>query len=166
MVTVNDRKRGLVNGSRGTVAGIHPRSGRLELALEGGASVTLDQPTLANGALTHGYAATVHKAQGLTVDTTLVYGLGPLTKEHGYVALSRGRIANHLYLADEVDSLVDCGPPRSSSDRRTRALTSELIERLRDSRRQELASRQQPDDPWRNLQRYSRDQDRGFGRSR
>jgi conjugative relaxase-like TrwC/TraI family protein len=166
LVTVNDRQRGLVNGARGFITEVHPRSGRLELALDSGATVTLDQATLANGALTYGYAATVHKAQGLTVDTTLVYGLGPITKEHGYVALSRGRISNHLYLAEDTESPIDCAPPHASSDRRTRALTGELIQRLRDSRRQELASRQQPDDPWRTLQRHARDQDRGFGRSR
>ncbi|HVW80249.1 MAG TPA: MobF family relaxase [Mycobacteriales bacterium] len=166
LVTVNDRRAGLVNGARGTVAVVHPRSGRLELALDSGATVRLDRTMLTNGELTYGYAATVHKAQGLTVDTTLVYGLGPITKEHGYVALSRGRVANHLYLAEDLDSPIDCGPPRASSDRRTRTLTSELIERLRDSRRQELARRQRSDDPWRTLQRYSRDQDRGFGRSR
>ena len=29
-------------------------------------------------------------------------GLGPLTREHGYVALSRGRISNHIYLATDL----------------------------------------------------------------
>jgi ATP-dependent exoDNAse (exonuclease V) alpha subunit len=172
LVTVNDRQRGLIHGARGTVAAVHPRSGRLELALDGGNEISLDDQQLSNGALTYGYAATVHKAQGLTVDTTLVYGLGPMTKEHGYVAMSRGRIANHLYLADDIDSPVDCGPPRAMPDRDSRALTSELIERLRESHRQQLASRQRSDDPWRRdeqwheLQRYFRDEGRGFGRSR
>jgi ATP-dependent exoDNAse (exonuclease V) alpha subunit len=144
LVTTNDRRRGLINGARGTVTAIDPRSGGLELRLDTGSHVSLDQQRLASGGLTHGYTATVHKAQGLTVDTTLVYGVGPLTREHGYVALSRGRIANHLYLATDTDSHVDCGPPRSSPDRNAHALTSELIERLRDSRRQQLAASQQP----------------------
>jgi conjugative relaxase-like TrwC/TraI family protein len=173
LVTTNDRHRGLINGARGTVTALHPRSGGLDLRLDTGTEVSLDQEHLAGGGLPHGYAATVHKAQGLTVDTTLVYGLGPLTREHGYVALSRGRIANHLYLATDTDSHVDCGPPRSSPDRDGRALTSELIERLRDSRRQHLAASQQPaglctrsdEDDWhRRTPRYEgRDRDMGRG---
>lgn len=172
LVTANDRPRGLINGARGTIAAVHPRSERLELALDSGVTVSLDQTTLTKGPLTYGYAATVHKAQGLTVDTTLVFGLGPITKEHGYVALSRGQIANHLYLADDVDSSVDCGPPQATPDCDGRALTSELIERLRESRRQQLASRQRADDPRRRdrrrrePQRYPSDRSRGYGRSR
>jgi ATP-dependent exoDNAse (exonuclease V) alpha subunit len=171
LVTVNDPRRGLVNGARGTVAAVHPRSGQLDLQLDTGTQVTVDQPRLANGGLTHGYAATVHKAQGLTVDTTLVYGLGPLTREHGYVALSRGRISNHIYLATDTGSPDDCGPPRTTPDRDEHSLTAELIERLRDSQRQQLAAHQQPDDPWRrdddyHRQHYTHDLDRGYGRSR
>jgi conjugative relaxase-like TrwC/TraI family protein len=172
LVTANDPRRGLVNGARGTVAAVQPRSGQLNLRLDTGTQVTVDQPRLASGGLTHGYAATVHKAQGLTVDTTLVYGLGPLTREHGYVALSRGRISNHIYLATDTDSPGDCGPPRTTPDRDAHSLTRELIERLRDSQRQQLATRQQPDDPWRrdddyyHRQHYTHDLDRGYGRSR
>jgi conjugative relaxase-like TrwC/TraI family protein len=173
LVTINDRQRGLINGARGTVTAIHPHGGDLELRLDTGIQVNLDQQHLAGGGLTHGYAATVHKAQGLTVDTTLVYGLGPLTREHGYVALTRGRIANHLYLATDTDNPVDCGPAgRNGPDHNEPALTSELIERLRDSRRQQLAARQQHDDlrrrdhDWHHRQDYTHDLDRRYGRSR
>ena len=51
--------------------------------------------------LDHGYAMTCHKAQGATVQTALLYGTGALTREAGYVALSRGRAANHLYVPDD-----------------------------------------------------------------
>lgn len=47
--------------------------------------------------LAHAYAMTVHKAQGLTVDACLLYGTAALSQQAGYVALSRGRAANHLY---------------------------------------------------------------------
>lgn len=57
---------------------------------------------LAGGALAHGYATTIHKAQGLTVDTTLIYGLGPLTREHGYVALSRGALTERVVSSRKV----------------------------------------------------------------
>lgn len=47
-----------------------------------------------------GYAATTHRAQGATVDTahTLVVGEG-LTREAFYVGMTRGRQANHAYVA-------------------------------------------------------------------
>jgi hypothetical protein len=49
------------------------------------------------GHVTHGYAITGHKAQGLTVDHTYVLGSEALYREWGYVALSRGRQTNRLY---------------------------------------------------------------------
>ena len=45
----------------------------------------------------HGYALTIHKAQGVTCDHSLVLGTDDLYREAGYVALSRGRDSNHLY---------------------------------------------------------------------
>ncbi len=171
LITVNDRARGVVNGARGTVSSLDPSTGRIQIRLTDDQTVSLDRDWLASGALVHGYATTVHKAQGLTVDTTLVYGLGPLTREHGYVALSRGRKANHLYLTTGDEHIADCGPPRTWPDQDPRSLTAELVERLRDSRRHQLASSQDPDDQWRRdeeLRRQRSDQtnDRGYGRAR
>ena len=50
-----------------------------------------------------GYATTVHAAQGITVDTAHTVVTGDQTRQVLYVALSRGRTANHLYLADTCD---------------------------------------------------------------
>ena len=46
-----------------------------------------------------GYATTIHTAQGVTADTT--HGLVDelMTREQLYTMVSRGRTANHLYLA-------------------------------------------------------------------
>ncbi len=172
LVTANDRRRGLINGARGTVTTVNTTTGHLQLTLSDDHQVTLDPTWLAGGALAHGYATTVHKAQGLTVDTTLVYGLGPLTREHGYVALSRGRTANHLYLTADSPAAAECGPVRPTPERDTRALTAEVRERLRQSRRQRLASAQlrtyDRDDDYYSLRRSSRDDDYGrdYGRGR
>ena len=47
-----------------------------------------------------GYAATIHAAQGLSVDTChTVSGGADLTRQLLYVALTRGRAGNHLYLS-------------------------------------------------------------------
>lgn len=45
-----------------------------------------------------GYAATVHAAQGMTADTAHVVATGEQTRQLLCVGLTRGRLANHLYL--------------------------------------------------------------------
>src|SRR3954466_10159300 len=56
----------------------------------------------------HGYAATVHKAQGATVDRTLVYGSALMDRHLAYVALTRHRDDAVLYAAKEAfDSFAD-----------------------------------------------------------
>ena len=52
------------------------------------------------GHLTHGYAITGHKAQGLTTDRAWVLGSDNLYREWGYVAMSRARHHTRLYLVD------------------------------------------------------------------
>ena len=51
----------------------------------------------------HGYAITGHIAQGLTVDQAFVLGGEGIDREWAYVALSRGRHSNRLYLAAAFD---------------------------------------------------------------
>src|SRR3546814_956983 len=91
---------------------------------------------LAAGHLTHGYATTIHKAQGATVDRCLIPADDTATHEHAYTALSRGRHSNHLYLTspehrvdarhahvtqtDPLDGL------RASSDEHTSELQSQM----------------------------------------
>jgi ATP-dependent exoDNAse (exonuclease V) beta subunit len=50
----------------------------------------------------HGYAVTVHSAQGVTADTTHAV-LGEATRRNLlYVAMTRGREANHAYLYERL----------------------------------------------------------------
>jgi len=49
-----------------------------------------------------GYAATVHRAQGMTVDTAHTLMGASLTRSAAYVGLTRGRDANHLYLVTDT----------------------------------------------------------------
>ena len=91
---------GVVNGTRGLVTGIDPDRGSLTI-LTDRADTTVELPAayLAAGHLDHAYATTAHKAQGLTCDHTFVLADDLLTREWAYVALSRGRQDNRLYLA-------------------------------------------------------------------
>lgn len=145
LITANDRELGLVNGTRGAITAIHPRRGNLQVHCDDGRDVVLDRDWLTTGPLHHGYAATVHKAQGLTVDTTLIYGAGPLTHEHAYVALSRGRAANHLYLAADSLDNDQCEPGQHRGEEP--ALVAELLERITISGAHQLASTQLAQ-PW------------------
>ena len=53
---------------------------------------------LEDGHLAHGYALTVHKAQGLTVERAFVLADESLTQEAGYVAMSRARSGTELFV--------------------------------------------------------------------
>lgn len=57
-----------------------------------------------------GYASTIHGAQGATVDTTHTILTGTETRQGLYVALSRGRDTNHLYVATPTVSLDGVAP--------------------------------------------------------
>ncbi len=87
---------GILNGDRGTVTGA--MRDRLIVALEDGREVEVPASYIEDGHLTHGYAMTVHKAQGLTCDRALVLGDDTFTVELGYTSLTRGRERNQLYL--------------------------------------------------------------------
>ena len=52
----------------------------------------------ASGHLTHGYATTIHKAQGATVDRCFVLVDETASREHAYTAVSRGRNGNDLFV--------------------------------------------------------------------
>jgi conjugative relaxase-like TrwC/TraI family protein len=58
-----------------------------------------------------GYATTTHRAQGITVDHTHVLAAPGMVRENLYVAMTRGRHDNHVYLAvDDVDPTCDYLP--------------------------------------------------------
>ncbi|WKZ82768.1 MAG: helicase C-terminal domain-containing protein [Acidimicrobiia bacterium] len=53
---------------------------------------------LDEGHVAYGYALTAHKAQGITTDRTFTVVTSATDREWIYVALSRGRSANTLYI--------------------------------------------------------------------
>ena len=96
MALSNRRYLNVVNGDRGTITAASEQ--RVEITLDRGPNVTLPGAYLHAGHLTHAYALTIHKAQGLTCDRALVLASRALHQEAGYTALSRGRIENRLYV--------------------------------------------------------------------
>jgi len=97
--TNNDRRLGVLNGDLATVTDVHPETAQLTVRLDRDSDTrTLPDWYLDEGHLDHGYALTGHKAQGITVDRTFTVIGTAASREWGYVALSRGRQANTLYL--------------------------------------------------------------------
>ncbi len=90
------------NGDRWTVTAVH-NNGSLDVVhTPTGRRVTLPRDYAA-AHVQLGYATTVHGAQGVTADTSHTVSTGDETRQQLYVALTRGRDANHLYLAAAMD---------------------------------------------------------------
>ena len=104
----NDRRGGVDNGDRGRVLAVDPAEGSLLLRC-GDRQVTLDPAYLSSltgegePTLLHAYAITGHVAQGMTVDRSYVLADEGINREWAYVALSRGRESNRLYLTAYPD---------------------------------------------------------------
>ena len=79
----------LRNGNLATVIHVDRNEASLTVALDSGTAVTLPTDYLRDGHLAHGYATTIHKAQGMTTQRTFVLASPGLARELGYVASSR-----------------------------------------------------------------------------
>jgi len=89
----NERSLGVKNGTLGQVQSV--TQARMAVLLDDGRSIAFDVKDYAN--LDHGYAATVHKAQGVTVDRVHVLATPGLDRHAAYVALSRHRDSVDLH---------------------------------------------------------------------
>src|SRR5215211_5192682 len=86
------------NGDRWTVTGLTASGGIRAIHRRTGRPVTLPG-SYVRQAVELGYATTIHTAQGVTADTTHSLVDELMTREQLYTTVSRGRTANHLYLA-------------------------------------------------------------------
>jgi len=100
----NERDLGVKNGSLATIERVTPE--RIDARLDDGRSIGFALKHYAD--VDHGYAATIHKSQGVTVDRVHVLATPGLDQHAAYVALSRHRETVHLhYGRDDFD-----GPER------------------------------------------------------
>ncbi|WP_267350651.1 Ti-type conjugative transfer relaxase TraA, partial [Sphingomonas sp. GM_Shp_2] len=83
----NDRGMGVKNGTLGTLEQVSPE--RMSVRLDDGRQVAFDLKDYAH--VDHGYAATFHKSQGVTVDATHVLATPGMDRHSAYVGLSRHR---------------------------------------------------------------------------
>lgn len=138
----NEQSLGVKNGTLATVEQVAPE--RMTARMDDGRQVAFDLKDYAH--VDHGYAATIHKAQGMTVDRVQVLATPGLDRHAAYVALSRhrasidlhygcddfadrDRLANTLSRDRAKDMASDYG--REFADRRS--LVGDIRNRLEDS---------------------------------
>ncbi|HTU09557.1 MAG TPA: Ti-type conjugative transfer relaxase TraA [Allosphingosinicella sp.] len=93
MFLKNERSMGVKNGSLGTVQSV--TGARMAVMLDDGRAVAFDLKDYAQ--IDHGYAASIYKAQGVTVDQAHVLATPGLDRHAAYVALSRHRDSVDLH---------------------------------------------------------------------
>lgn len=84
-----------------------------------------------------GYALTVFRSQGITVDHTFGLGGDSLFQEAGYTQLSRGRLSNNLYVASPENPRWEIG--HHADDLTQRDALQSLVHALSQNREQTMA---------------------------
>lgn len=124
MFLKNDRGLGVKNGMLGEIEQVSPT--HMTVRLDAGRSVAFDLKDYAQ--VDHGYAATIHKSQGVTVDRTHVLATPGMDRHGAYVALSRHRDSVQLhYGRDEFEDLGKL--TRVLSRERAKDMASDFAER-------------------------------------
>jgi conjugative relaxase-like TrwC/TraI family protein len=131
----NDRRAGVVNGTRAEVVGVDLERRTVALRTADGSGRDLDSAYLDDGWLDHAYALTAHAAQGATVDQSFVLGSDELYREWGYPAMSRHRDQARFYVVSPGS--VERALPGLEPEHDT--LTEDVAAMVSSSRQQELA---------------------------
>lgn len=105
-MSVNQGKDFVKNNDVWTVAAVHDDGGLSVKHQVHGGTTTLPESYVQENTML-GYAATIHRTQGMTCDTTHAMISSGLTRSLAYVAASRGRESNHLYGALEEGETLD-----------------------------------------------------------
>ena len=120
MFLKNDREMGVKNGSLGTVAEVGRDSVRV--VLDGPERRTAALMFKDYAALDYGYAATVHKVQGATVDRAFVLATPGMDRHLAYVGMTRHREGAELYAGrddfkgfDELKERLSRARPKDST---------------------------------------------------
>jgi Ti-type conjugative transfer relaxase TraA len=95
----NEKSLGVKNGSLGTIEAID--HGVLQVRLDGKDDTRLIVETRDYQDLDHGYATTIHKSQGATVDRSYILASRYFDRHTSYVALSRHRESAMIFYAND-----------------------------------------------------------------
>ncbi len=103
-----DAAAGVINGDYATVEMIDAGTGSLVVSTDRGHRATLT-PQYVKDHVQLGYAITAHLAQGTTVESAFVLGTGGMSREAVYVAMTRGREHNVMFVTPRPLSPVESG---------------------------------------------------------
>nr|WP_246709662.1 Ti-type conjugative transfer relaxase TraA [Rhizobium laguerreae] len=115
------------NGMLGTVVSTGDKRGDtlLSVRLDNGRDVVISENSYRN--VDHGYAATIHKSQGVTVERTFVLATGMMDQHLTYVSMTRHRDRADLYAAkDDFEARPEWG--RKPRVDHAAGVTGELVE--------------------------------------
>jgi hypothetical protein len=93
----------MVTSEKATVAAVQELAGMVDLWTDDGRIVRLQGAEL--GQLDYGYATTVHRSQGATVDRAHLFADGG-GRELAYVAISRAREASRVYVVADDNAMA------------------------------------------------------------
>lgn len=116
--TRNDKDISVKNGMLGTV--ITARDGQISVALDGDKNrlVRFDPGAFRN--FDHGYAVTIHKSQGATVDQSYVLASRSMDRHLAYVAMTRHRDEMRLFVNNRDRPIWAMGQRQQAHSRATR----------------------------------------------
>ena len=103
MFLQNERGLGVKNGTLGTIEQVSAQS--VTVQTDDGRSIQFDLKDY--NRIDHGYAATIHKAQGMTVDRAHVLATPGMDAHASYVALSRHRDGMDLHYGQDDFAIQD-----------------------------------------------------------
>ena len=115
-----DKKRGLLNGQAGTITRIEDAT--IHLHLDGRAARTITFDAKEFKEFRHGYAGTIYKGQGRTLDQTYLYHSEHWRSAASYVALTRHRDKAEVFVArNTAPTLKDLARQMARVDNRKAA---------------------------------------------
>jgi Ti-type conjugative transfer relaxase TraA len=98
--TDTDKRLRIYNGNVGTITGLDARTSQLTATLDGGRVVSWSADDFQG--FRHGYAGTIYKGQGKTLDHTYLYHTHHWRAAASYVALTRQRDSAQVFVARET----------------------------------------------------------------
>jgi len=102
--TDTDKRRRIYNGNAGTITGLNGLTGEITARLDAAGGAGREVTWLAGDfeGFRHGYAGTIYKGQGKTLDRTYLYHTDHWRAAASYVALTRQRDSAQVFVARET----------------------------------------------------------------
>ncbi len=144
LFTENNRSAGFQNNETGTV--VKAENGQVEIQKDNSQIVTIDPQK--NHTLDHGWAVTVHRSQGRTIDRAFVAGMASkvATAALAYVACSRERWSLEIF-TDNVKKLQQAwarvADRETALDATRAAQEPDALQKARDAVRSQVQEQQQ-----------------------